>query len=524
MRAVISRLLLLLSACLALSSFRAEAAALPSAMLPIYSGSSALAALARDNLGNLCIVGSYDSTMTVGTDIMGKLGSGIRDIFVLQYTTEGVELRRGISTSNSATTVTPTAIATDDSGNCYIAGTYESGAVSGLGLPATLGQRDGFVAKWTTSGTFAWSAQIPAGTGGTAVPTDIAVDSTTGTVFVSGDFSTGLAPAGLTPITAVGSRDAMIFGLNATTGAFAWGKTFGGTASGTLANGKRLALDKTAGNIYLALEYSGGGLTTPIRLNLTGGQTIAVVRVSYDGRDATYMQGLVGSTNTMVNVGGLALDNAGILHIGGNFDGGAIVGPGDAAMDPLGTDTGFLVRMTTDGEIRSATPFGGIGASVQVRSVGLDPQGRAFLAGTLGGAGLAVPAAATLTRAGVRDGLAVGFDSSGGIAWARRYGGAGASLIAGGMAVDADGLIYWAGSFSGGALTVPSTYPNVSSGSLVAKDMPTLTLTIASPSNGTVRDGGGDLVCGTSCSASYTAGTAVALTATPATGYVFAGW
>ncbi|MFM9709575.1 hypothetical protein, partial [Streptomyces galilaeus] len=84
---------------------------------------------------------------------------------------------------------------------------------------------------------------------------------------MAGDFSNGLAPAGLATVTAVGGRDAMIFGLNATNGAFVWSKTFGGTGSGTLAHGNRLALDKSAGHIDLLLEFSGGSLTTPVSLN-----------------------------------------------------------------------------------------------------------------------------------------------------------------------------------------------------------------------------------------------------------------
>ena len=50
------------------------------------------------------------------------------------------------------------------------------------------------------------------------------------------------------------------------------------------------------------------------------------------------------------------------------------------------------------------------------------------------------------------------------------------------------------------------------------------TLTIAKSGSGTVTGTPGGIDCGATCSADYSAGTVVTLTATPSTGYVFAGW
>jgi len=51
-----------------------------------------------------------------------------------------------------------------------------------------------------------------------------------------------------------------------------------------------------------------------------------------------------------------------------------------------------------------------------------------------------------------------------------------------------------------------------------------LTVSIAGTGSGTVTSTPAGITCGTSCSASYASGSAVTLTATPATGSIFKGW
>jgi len=52
----------------------------------------------------------------------------------------------------------------------------------------------------------------------------------------------------------------------------------------------------------------------------------------------------------------------------------------------------------------------------------------------------------------------------------------------------------------------------------------TYTLTVVKQGSGTVASTGGSIACGSTCSASFNAGTAVTLTATPASGYTFTNW
>ena len=52
----------------------------------------------------------------------------------------------------------------------------------------------------------------------------------------------------------------------------------------------------------------------------------------------------------------------------------------------------------------------------------------------------------------------------------------------------------------------------------------TYALAVTKVGSGTVASSGGNIACGSACSASFNAGTAVTLTATPATGYTFTAW
>jgi uncharacterized repeat protein (TIGR02543 family) len=61
-------------------------------------------------------------------------------------------------------------------------------------------------------------------------------------------------------------------------------------------------------------------------------------------------------------------------------------------------------------------------------------------------------------------------------------------------------------------------------GAIFSFDIPTYTLTVNPPTNGTITSNPVGINCGTDCTEEYEAGTSVALTATPDTGYQFDGW
>ncbi len=516
------------SACLALAPIPAWSAALtlPAPRIEIHFGASTIDAIARDPQGNICIAGTYSGTMEISNAPFLKTGSGDRDLFMAMYRSDGAQIRIAAVSSNSASTVTPTAAATDDDGNCYITGTYQGGAVMGLSAPT--GLKDGFVLRFnadTTAGAVAWAKAIGGSNGATVLPTDIAVDSTMGAVFVSASFSGAATIPDTGPVMAQGTRDGLILRARTGNGGTVWSRTIGGsgTPQAATVNIARLALDRTAQKVYFATEYRGTLQNLPFTLTSEGTQDAAVLILPYGNDQVGQLQSFFGGSGAVVNAGGLALDNAGMLHLAGSVTGGGLIAP--TVVDGIGTETGFIARVSTVGFVDRVTALGGAGASVKVRTLGIDPQSRAYIAGTLTGGGITEPAAAALSPTGTKDGIAIGFDTAGDVAWTRHYGGQNSSVEARGMTVDADRTFHWAGVFSGGELANPATDPRFGSGSLVLIDgPPRQTLTVAAPANGSVRDDGGDLECGSSCSMTYALGRTVSLTATPATGYGFAGW
>jgi hypothetical protein len=121
------------------------------------------------------------------------------------------------------------ATAADASGNVFLTGTF-SGTMGFGGLALTsAGQRDVFVAKWSSStGRFGW-VQRAGGAGDDSAPT-IAVSGTS--IYIAGRFA-GMAGFGATSLVAVGSDDGFVAKLTdaGTTGAFVWAFGIGGRDS-----------------------------------------------------------------------------------------------------------------------------------------------------------------------------------------------------------------------------------------------------------------------------------------------------
>ncbi len=484
---------------------------------PSATGTTTIDAMTRDSAGSTFILGSFTgSTLTIGTAQLTKSTTSTRDIFVAKLNADGTTAwARGFGNNTGTGRVTPSAqaIAVDAAGNSYLVG-YYTGTFADLSL-GSLGSQSGFVTRLDATGSLVWATELRAVD---AQFSDIAVDSTAQAVFVAGSAGSSVTLSPLMPTTTIGRFDGVLARLRQDNGAGEWIRHVGG--NGTVSVTSRIALDPASQSLLATTEFNGGNLTSPAA-TLRGSRDLAVIKLAYDGTGGTTIQSFSGS-NAMLQSGGLAVDGAGAVYLAGIFNGG-ITAP--VPLGAVGNYTGFIGKLTLDGTVTWATRFGGLGGNVTVRSIGLDAASRPFVTGSIAYSGLTEPAAAALSRIGTEDGFVLSADSGGTINWARNFGGAGANIMAGGGAIDADGNIYVAASFTDAGLTQPTAPLTGTRAAVVIGDVvPRRTLTIASPSNGTVRDGGGDLVCGTSCSASYTAGTSVTLTATPAAGYVFAGW
>ena len=124
----------------------------------------------------------YVSGTTYG-GLDGNTSAGNADLFVVKYYDNGT--KQWTKQLGTSSTDTANGVATDSSGNVYVAG----GTYGGLDGNTNAGDNDLFVVKYNSSGTKQWTKQM--GTSSTDTANGVATDSSRN-VYVSGDTHRGL--------------------------------------------------------------------------------------------------------------------------------------------------------------------------------------------------------------------------------------------------------------------------------------------------------------------------------------------
>ena len=225
------------------------------------------------------------------------------------------------------------------------------------------------------------------------------------------------------------------------------GVNFGGT--GGALEVRATAVD-AAGNSYLAGVFSDqttlvlGGVT----LTKIGTQDGWLAKL--DASRTVVWAKNIGGSGAITLGRGIAVDASGNVYFSGSFETANLTTP---ALAKIGDRDGFAIKFDRNGTITWATNFGGSGASTLGRGIAVDASGNVYLSGDLTGANLTTPAVSLL---GITDALALKLTSSGTIAWAKNFGGAGAIANTQGVAVDSSGNVYLSGDFLINDLTTPA--------------------------------------------------------------------
>jgi trimeric autotransporter adhesin len=148
-------------------------------------------------------------------------------------------------------------ICVDGSGNVYMTGQFAGTvnfdpAASVAGSITASGQFDGFVASYTSAGTFRWVVRF----GGTLTDQGLAVATSTNDVFVTGNFNTSMTVgSSATVYNSAGSTDVLVIKLTAATGATGFVTTFGGTSADV---GQAIAVDAqtASANVYVTGNFT----------------------------------------------------------------------------------------------------------------------------------------------------------------------------------------------------------------------------------------------------------------------------
>ncbi|MFZ4856817.1 MAG: beta strand repeat-containing protein, partial [Desulfuromonadaceae bacterium] len=342
------------------------------------------------------------------------------------------------------------AIATDASGNSYVAGYFESDHLK-LSDSITLTSSsftNGFVAKMDAAGTVLWGTKL-SDNGGIDLRS-IAVDGS-GNVFVGGSISENSTNL---PITKIGNlSDAFAAKLDGS-GNVLWAKNFGGSVAS--AYGQGISVD-ASGNVYLGGRFEGNNLTTPALAKI-GNQDAFAFKLDNNG-DIIWAKNF-GGTDAGAYAQGIAADDSGNVYLGGysynigsnNTDETHLTTP---PLTRIGKRDAFAFKLDSSGAVIWAKNFGGaVDVSTYGNGIAVDSSGNVYLTGYFENGDLTTP---LITKIGVKDAFVFKLNSSGDTTWHKNFGGSGgASTFSNSVVVDGSNNVYLGGFFNGGYdLTTP---------------------------------------------------------------------
>jgi len=477
---------------------------------------TAVARMVTDSAGNLYATGGYrQGTLTLGGESITALGNNYNG-FVAKFRPDGTAIwARNIGGATATPSVA--GVAVDSAGNVIVAGYFGGGDLTDGQATLTPGaQYDAFMIKYDTDGNRIWTRTF-GGSGAQTYIFAIAIDGA-GTVIVTGSFK-GADVGGMT---LRGFQDGFVRRYDQAGTYLDQQQIAGGAGSGADVGPTAIATRGT--DIYVAGSFSEADLTSPALSRISSSDSGFMLR--YDSSlNNTWRQAIGPSWG---GVAGLRVDGSGSVLLAGKFDSTLTTPPLTATP---GTWNGYVLKATPLGATTTrfdwATAIGTPGntaVAAFISDLAIDGTGNAHGVGTFYNGDLSNPAVPILGPSSIL--LAKFAAADGTLSWSTALGGPASQFTdASGIAVDAGGDVFVAGSMSG-SLTTPPLTSTGGTDALMARIRPhyMLTTALAGTGGGTVTADSGGLTCGSACSGRYVHGTAVTLTATPAGGSSFAGW
>ena len=340
------------------------------------SGLDSANGIAIDSSGNVYVTG-----VTFG-GLDWNTSAGANDLFVVKYNSSGT--KEWTEQLGSASSDYANGVATDSSGNVYVAGvTY--GGLDGN----SKGNSDLFVVKYNSSGTKQWTKQY--GTDRYDEARGVATDSS-GNVYVVGG-----TKGNLNGISNSGRTDAFVIKFNSS-GTKQWTKKLG-TWQNDLANG--VATD-SSGNFYVT-----GFTYQHLDGNTSAGKADLFV-VKYNSSGTKQWTKQLG-TSKHDRARGVATDSSGNVYVTGDTYGG-LDGNTNAGYNDL-----FVVKYNSSGT-KQWTKQMGTSSTDLANGIATDSSGNIYVTGgTYGGLD-------GNTNAGNSDLFVVKYNSSGTKQWTKQLG------------------------------------------------------------------------------------------------------
>lgn len=243
------------------------------------SNRPAIDAAARDDAGNVYVTGVFPgASINIGGIVLTKSPASGADLFVAMLKPGGAAAWAGnFGSDRSAVRPAARAIAVDDAGTVFVAGSYAGGSLDDLRLP-TAEAEAGFVVRFDQNGRIGWSRPIADSSLDIG---DLALDASAGAVFLSGAVD-GMQPQSRRSRDR--DADAVVARFDAATGTQLWLRRIPGAGRNPL--GQAIVLDREARQLYLAGDVAAIVLPKIVRPDRDGR---FVLRMPYDGGDADPM-------------------------------------------------------------------------------------------------------------------------------------------------------------------------------------------------------------------------------------------
>jgi len=288
----------------------------------------------------------------------GNVLTGTRDFFVTKYDSNGVkQYTKQLGAAGADTE--GTSVATDASGNVYVAGQ----TTGGLDNNTLTGKSDFFVTKYDSSGKKLYTQQLGvkgADTTGFSVATDAS-----GNVYVAGETGGGLNGMAL-----MGAITDSFVAKYDSSGTLLYTRQLGVTGADT--TGYSVATD-ASGNIYVA-GYTSGGLGNN---NLLGTTDVFVAKYDSSGSNLYIKQ--LGAAGKDAYGYAVATDASGNVYVAGQtyggLDGNILTGASDY----------FVTKYDSSGQRQYTRQLGVASVDTWDFSVAIDPSGNVYLTGTTHG-------------------------------------------------------------------------------------------------------------------------------------------
>lgn len=391
-----------------------------------WSGIKQLGAANKDTTTSSVATDSSGNVYVAGYTTGGLNGNtvtGATDAVLAKYNSSGslqYVKQLGVASKDAV----GNAVAADASGNIYVVGSTNAG----LGGNTLTGSSDLFVAKYNSSGALQYVKQLGAASAYThayAVATD-----TSGNVYV-----TGTTWGGLDGNTITGVIDLFVAKYSPS-GTLQYVKQLGAANAYTYAYS--IAID-TSNNVYVA-GYTNGGLNGNTK---TGSYDLFVAKYDASGTLSYVKQLGVAGVSAVAN--SVEADSNGNIFVVGNtsggLDGNTLTGSSDL----------FVAKYSSSGTLQYVRQLGAANTTTSAYTVAIDASNNVYVTGATTGS------LNGNTKIGTRDAFVAKYSSSGFLQYVKQLGASGAATDGNSIAIDGSGNLFvtgdTTGSLAGNALT-----------------------------------------------------------------------